>query len=807
MTLGGLRVSLRLGMRSVRRSRWRSALVALLIALPVAAMAGSTAILDTITPTPERIATETMGRADLLVQPLGEDATVDRLRALLPDGSIVEPLTITDDATIIGGAELPLRVHHVDLRGLGAGLLTIVDGRPPIGDSEIAVSPSLARMAEIGVGRTLILETAGAKEVVGLVENPANLRDLLVLAAPGPGEPVANYLVGLPTGVTAEEGTRGFEDDDSTDRPFFAFSRAMAAYPLENRATAVFVLGGLALIEAALIASAAFAVSLRRRQRELGLLGAAGGEPRHLAASVLTEGLLLGLIGSVVGVICGLALAAGVGPWLDQLTGRRNPPVVLTVQWPLIAAGIGIVAALVAAALPARTASRVTIHEALSGRRPLPVPARRALWLGIAMVVGAFALTLLGASFRENDTEGTVSLLMLLCGAVLGVLGFGACSPWILERLERPAARLPLAPRLALRDTARFRSRNGPILTAVLASFAATVALATILTSQEAQILARYPTMLRQDQLLIVGANSDLAGPEAAGELDAIAAVALTQATGPPGTFIFIEVSNPEAGGFGGVAVGDEQLLTALGGESAIDAFNAGAVVLFAADGLDPGRARLHVEDETSGSGRGDGQPIDSIAVPTDVPYGSVPTAVLSTAAARTLGLEAAPEGRFLIRLDHDVTDADLALAGSKAAAYADTFVQIERVTQRPGEEFRLLLVLASLAMALSVTGVAVALGEAESRRDQQMLLALGAEPAVRRRITAARAGVLAGLAGILAVPAGLLPVWGLLLIRGAALVLPLPEVIASLAALPIAAVVGAAILSRPIGQWTELRA
>ena len=79
------------------------------------------------------------------------------------------------------------------------------------------------------------------------------------------------------------------------------------------------MLGGLALVEAALVASAAFAVSIRRRQRELGLLGAVGGEPGHLAATVFGEAMLLGLSGAVAGLVIGLiaALALALRGWIS----------------------------------------------------------------------------------------------------------------------------------------------------------------------------------------------------------------------------------------------------------------------------------------------------------------------------------------------------------------------------------------------------------------------------------------------------------------------------------------------------------
>ena len=68
----------------------------------------------------------------------------------------------------------------------------------------------------------------------------------------------------------------------TTNGPAFQItSRDQATTQNEAPSVAIVVLGGLALIEAALVASAAFAVSIRRRERDLGLLAATGAEPRH----------------------------------------------------------------------------------------------------------------------------------------------------------------------------------------------------------------------------------------------------------------------------------------------------------------------------------------------------------------------------------------------------------------------------------------------------------------------------------------------------------------------------------------------
>ncbi len=824
MTRGGLRVATRLGARAARRGGWRSVLVALLIALPVMAMVGATAILETVTPTPERRATARMGMADLLAEPIGADADERLLRSLLPDAARVEPLPDMADTALVGGVELGVSVRAFDLDGLAAGMLDVVSGRTPESPGEVTISPSIARIAGTEAGDAFALRSLGDTTVVGIVEDPMNLRAPIVLIHPGvTGLAVdgGSQLVALPPGVSVDMLDPALLGLLSQEPSFIVTSRAEAGTPSSTETGTVFVLGGLALIEAALIASAAFAVSIRRRQRDLGLLGAAGGEPGHLRATVLAEGALLGVVGALAGVGLGLIAAASMAPLLDELTDRRNPPLVILPHWLALTALIGFAASLLAAAVPARTASRVPVLAALSGRRPVSAPARRTLRLGLAAVAAGFVISLAGSLYRLQSAEGIAWAALLLTGAVLGVLGFGACSPWLLERLEGLASRLPLAPRLALRDTARFRSRNGPIVTAVLAAFAATVAVAALLASQEARAAQYYQPMLRTDQLMVVGDGAIAAGPEVARELGAVAAAHLTTTDlEDEGAYVSYSLrigtgdpedetgTRDELHYFGSPVVGDEYLLMALGGEEALDEFRQGHLIVFAEQEVSgPGVVRRFVE---SPGARGAAEEIigevSYRVLATEVPYGSVPNAIMPRATAQRLGIAAEQETQYLIRLSHVVTDQEMARAGAIAQTHPQASVNVERGPQRPGEAFRLLLFMASLAFALSITGVAVALGEAETRPDQRTLLALGADPSVRRRITAARAGVLATIAGVLAVPAGLLPVWGLLITAEAPIVLPLPEVLGALAMLPLTAILGAALLSRPIPPWSAYR-
>jgi putative ABC transport system permease protein len=189
-----------------------------------------------------------------------------------------------------------------------------------------------------------------------------------------------------------------------------------------------------------------------------------------------------------------------------------------------------------------------------------------------------------------------------------------------------------------------------------------------------------------------------------------------------------------------------------------------------------------------------------------------LPDAFLPDATVKDLGLsvseggdDGGPEG-FLVQLDHPVTETDIGHAREVAARYPDTAVSTDTAPVRPGEAFRIVLIALVLLFSVSVTAIAIALGEAESRPEQRSLLALGADPGLRRRIAASRAAVLALLAGLLAVPAGLLPIWGIFTSRGSDMAIPTLEIAGAVVVLPLLAVASAWLLSRPIPDWNAFR-
>jgi putative ABC transport system permease protein len=362
-------------------------------------------------------------------------------------------------------------------------------------------------------------------------------------------------------------------------------------------------------------------------------------------------------------------------------------------------------------------------------------------------------------------------------------------------------------------------------VTAILAAFAGTVAVSAYFASSDAEAAANWRPWLRADQLIVQGEAAATAGAQAAEALGAMAHGPVTLLVGSDAGEVYVVVEDPDASPDDPeiaytVTVGDAELLRALGAEAALSTLEGGGIVLVLPQQmtiiddqlvrLDPATdltgARIEVRDGVSGD------EIDGLTVPARViatgldSGGMLPDAIMSPATAERLGLKAGPTSAYVIRLPRPVVEADVSTAAGFAAQQPNTIAEASLGPIQPGQVFRWLLVLFSLLFALSVTGIAVALGETESRPDQRTLLAVGADPGIRRRIAAARAGVLGLMAGLLAVPAGLLPAWGLLGSRGAPLVVPIPEVIAAVAILPLAGILGALLLTRRIPDWSALR-
>jgi putative ABC transport system permease protein len=790
----------RVELRQLRHHAGRSTLVVLLVAVPVAALVGGSALLEITETTPEERRAAAMGQATLRVDNVPA-ALVPAVLDELPAGARVERTFIGHEQVRVPGRRLVAKRVAVESgalgpEGLSAGYLRLTSGRAPEEADEVALSPVLLAGLERAVGEHVELGPVEAR-ITGVVIDPENLdlpvvlhplpegggdardgaeagaRSLLVQLAPEQARRVAKRLraAGHRVGLRADHG----QPDPFLD-------------------VAIFVLSSFGFFEAALVVAAAFAVGFRRRQREIGLLGSCGAAPAGLRAALLASAGLLGLLGSLLGVAVGLALAAGVHPFLDGWNRRWNGDFELSVVHVAGAFALGVVASVAAAAFPARTAVALPIRVALSGRRPVAGSSSRWLRTGLGLLaLGSVAV--LWGGLAGHDAAGVA----VLAGSILGVLGFGASSPWLLDQLARRAGPLPLSWRLAVRDAGRFRARNGPVVTAVVAGMSVAVLMSALVGSVEATLdarMAEHRSAARSDQLVVRGAEAEQVAAEIRRELPALAHAPLTAAyAGGELVVGALSASADSSPAFESwVACGDEELLRVLDLERAAPALAAGKLVAV----LDPAAPLAEVPGKVALRAGGRALPELAVEAVASTELVRAPLFVVGAGALAAREWSAGPAPGeditpWVVRLERDVTSDLARRAQALAARSTGTAVDAEVLRRATPRAFLRIVVLLCFTTGLIVIFVATALSSVESGADARVLHTVGAAPGVLQRHVAARAGYLAFLGCLLAVPAGLIPAAGLIRLTNfvVELSLPWPELIATAAGPPLAAYFG----------------
>jgi putative ABC transport system permease protein len=116
----------------------------------------------------------------------------------------------------------------------------------------------------------------------------------------------------------------------------------------------------------ALILGNTIAMGVRERTHEYGVLRAVGFLPRHLAAFVLGEALVVSVTGGVIGIVLAfLVVQLLIGRVLEENFGVWFPFFRIDAATALTALVLAAVLGLLAAALPAYSTARLKVVDAL----------------------------------------------------------------------------------------------------------------------------------------------------------------------------------------------------------------------------------------------------------------------------------------------------------------------------------------------------------------------------------------------------------------------------------------------------------
>jgi len=152
--------------------------------------------------------------------------------------------------------------------------------------------------------------------------------------------------------------------------------------------------------------------------------------------SVLTEALLLGLIGSTLGLAAGIGLAAGLIKLMTAF-GMNLKTTEMVVSWPTPVAAyvVGVGVTFVAAYLPARRAATVSPMAALADAEVAGVGRPLRVRAVVGSIVGAIGVAALAGCAAATKTASAASLLGL--GIVLTLIATVIAGPLLVRPMIR----------------------------------------------------------------------------------------------------------------------------------------------------------------------------------------------------------------------------------------------------------------------------------------------------------------------------------------------------------------------------------
>ena len=537
------RIAATMALRQSLRSWPSTVLVVLLVLLPMAAVSAAAVYAASLEPSPAQRAEAELGGADAWLEPMGGMAGVrqyldDPHGLFLVEESSDEPAAVEppDSVDQLIDAERVIAIRHAlasvtTAHGTGSftvvagdawdplldGRYALLEGRAPDAPSEVLATPASLERLGVGIGDEIeVVDPVGRATVVGTMTSRLDPDRASMLFAPADSPLLDGEIPHVSTWYAEGWHPTAAEVYDLNAQGVIVFDRALSQHPGDGGAPALESASGTswALYSAAaaalvfctylvlLLAGSAFSVSAKRQQRSLAVAASLGASRGDVFRIVLFQGALMGLAGGIAGSAAGIGLAAIARAAFDS--GQLEYTWGLKVPW-LAIIGLVVFSALVgtlAAALPARSATRGDTLEALRGsRRPVAVSARRPR-IGAAMIVTGLVLVtgsvIALVSTYNSPLHGTeasepiysAAMIAMIAGPLVLQIGVVLAGHWMLSLAATMLARLGVGARLAGRDGVANPGRSVPAFGAIAAcAFLATASFGgvAVLTDMRAE--------------------------------------------------------------------------------------------------------------------------------------------------------------------------------------------------------------------------------------------------------------------------------------------------------------------------------
>ncbi|GAA2101695.1 FtsX-like permease family protein [Kitasatospora saccharophila] len=509
---------LKTSLRSFFAHKWRLLLSLLAVVLSVAFVAGTLVFYNTATSTFDRLFASTA--SDLSVSKAKDEITengpgpapsipVDTQRRLAAEPGVKAAVgqVMTATATLVDPA-----TNKVIGPTSGAPTLTgnwtdtprnsveITSGHVPQGADQLVLDADTAEKAHLDLGsRVRIItdadhdftiagiatfRTTNPGAALAFLDTPTAQRILLGTEAYtsvelfGDGSRTDEQLktaalADLGSGFQAKTAAEQQKENSSDVGGFLDFMK----YAMLGFAVLAAGVGGFLIVNT-------FSMLVTQRTREIGLLRAIGGSRSQVNRSVLIEGLILGVLGSTLGIAAGLGLALGMIQLMRAAGMGLDTSLEITWTVPAASYAVGVLVTLLAAFVPARRASRITPMAALLDHAAPVEPGANRVRAALGTAAGAIGAT---ALVLAASSSGATGGMLILLGVLATLVGAVVLGPLLVSGLLRllggalPALFGP-AGRLAQRNVMRNPRRTGSTAAALMIGLAVVIG-ASVVTS------------------------------------------------------------------------------------------------------------------------------------------------------------------------------------------------------------------------------------------------------------------------------------------------------------------------------------
>lgn len=399
------------------------------------------------------------------------------------------PVKITSGAAPKGPAELMIDADTADKKNVEIGDTLKVFA--PIGRFEAKVTGIMTFTTTNPGAALLAFDTTAASQ--RLLGNPDLVTSVSVRAADGVSDTELKTRVQQVVGPDFEVKTAAESAKDGSDSisgMLSVIKKAMLAF------------AGIALLVGIFLIFNTFSMLVAQRTRELGLMRAIGASRADVNRSVLIEAILLGVVGSTLGLGAGLGLAVGLKALMGGAgMNLEGTSLVIKASTPIVAYLVGVVVTVVAAYVPARRAGRVSPMAALREAGAPPQKSIRTRTIIGAVVFGIGALALVGGATADSARTGGGFLGL---GVLFTLVSFVVLAP-MLARSVIPglAAWYPKAfgsmGRLSRENAMRNPRRTGATAAAIMIGVALVSAIAVAAASMQASFDEKIDSSLGAD--------------------------------------------------------------------------------------------------------------------------------------------------------------------------------------------------------------------------------------------------------------------------------------------------------------------